>query len=145
MEPTWSTKKMESPADCGAVDASLSQSTQSSREIGDTTSTTIEGDESTLDSVEESSTRVAEVDDEETPIKRNSHDYHDNAGGLGDDCGDSMEVSEGADVQKGEGVGEREEKENVAEGPSSGEVPLPSKLQRFYFESDTLALKNNPE
>ena len=139
---------MESPADCGAVDASLSQSTQSSRETGDTTSTTIEGDESTLDSVEESLTGVAEDDDEETTIKRNSRDIddHDDAGGLGDDCGDSMEVSEEADVQKGEGVGEGgEEKENVAEGPSSGEVPLPSKLQRFYFESDTLALKNNPE
>ena len=43
---------------------------------------------------------------------------------------------------------EREECSKTVPGPTAGataEVPSLAKRPRFFFESDTLALKNNPE
>ena len=62
----------------------------------------------------------------------------------GEACGDAMEVVERASVQEEEGEGRREAEGQATTTPSEAVAP-PTKLQRFYFESDTLALKNNPE
>ena len=64
----------------------------------------------------------------------------------GEECGDAMEVVERADVQEEEEEGERRREAGGQGTTTSNEAAAPpSKLQRFYFESDTLALKNNPE
>ena len=125
-------------------DASVSQPTQSLSESGGTTSTTIEGDRLTLESTEgESAANLAQI------IKREEGGNvisQDDEGSQGEADMDICEESEDAEeVEMKDGVVKGEEKGGMDSGSTTSEIPVPSKLQRFYFESDTLALKNNPE
>ena len=65
-------------------------------------------------------------------------------GGRGEGGGyeNAMEAAERAGARE---EGERGREDTGKDNTVSKELPQPSKLQRFYFESDTLALKNNPE
>ena len=117
-------------------DGSLSQSTQDVVKAGGIASTALEGDTPAVGPAEGKPT--ADVDDEGDKEQEREPVIIslDDSRGLVDDNGDTMETAE---ESKGEVV-----VEGGGEGPSS--VPCStSKLQRFYFESDTLALKNNPE
>ena len=116
-------------------DGSLSQSTQGLVKSEGITTTTAEEDKPTAVAVEGNPTN--KVDNEGSKEQDGEALITlDDSRGLVDDNGDAMETSEGS---KGEVEGE-----TGREGPSSGPCST-SKLQRFYFESDTLALKNNPE
>ena len=121
------------------ADVSLSQSTN---EPGDTTSSTIEGDKSTLESTEgECEAKLSQCVDR-AEEERGDVISGDNDGSQGEDDMDICEESEDAQESSSLVEGERGGMES---GPTISEIPIPSKLQRFYFESDTLALKNNPE
>lgn len=116
-------------------DGNLSQSTQGLIKAEGIASTVAEGDKPTVGVAEGKPTAV--VDDEgDKEQEREAVISLDDSRGLVDDNGDTMETAE---ESKGAVEGEAD-----GEGPST--VPCStSKLQRFYFESDTLALKNNPE
>ena len=117
-------------------DGSLSQSTQGLVKAEGIASTEVEGNKPSVGAAEEKP--IAEADDEgEKEQEREAVISLDDSRGLVDDIGDTMET---ADESKGEVEGEA-----GGEGPSSVPPCSTSKLQRFYFESDTLALKNNPE
>ena len=139
------------------VDLSLFQSTDTSKKAIDTASTTaglniplpatVKNEPCVADSVEEK----RKDEGREDVISR------DDDRGLGKECESAMEVIEGAGLEEVK-LEEEEEEEEGGKGESaegeiaadvkestSSQVTLPSKLQRFYFESDILALKNNPE
>ena len=123
-------------------DASLSQSTESPSEPGDTTSPAVEGERPILDS-----TGVESVANLAQSVKRGEGESgQDDEGSQGEADMDICEESEDAEESETkDGVAKGEEKGGMESGPTTSEIPVPSKLQRFYFESDTLALKNNPE
>lgn len=124
---------------------SVSQSTQSHSDPGDITSTTLEGDKSVLESTESDPVaNLAQI------VKREERENvvisQDDEGSQGEADMDICEESEDAEeIETKDGMVKGEEKGGMESGLTTSEIPVPSKLQRFYFESDTLALKNNPE
>lgn len=143
---------MSTPDSPSGLSLSQPVAAQSSVKAGGPTSTGIEGDKPAPATVKEDCMPPIVVVSEEVvgkaQVEAGITINRDNDRSSGDVGGDVMEVSEGAAVEEKEeertrSRGEREEG-TKRDGPST-EVSLPSKLQRFYFESDTLALKNNPE
>ena len=125
-------------------DANLSQSAKSPGESGSITTTTTVGEKSVFEStgVEPlaQSVKRAREEGESDVISQ------DDEGSQGEADMDICEESEDAEEwsETKDGI-VKEETGGMEPGPTTSEIPVPSKLQRFYFESDTLALKNNPE
>ena len=123
-------------------DANPSQSAKSPGELGGTTSTAIAGEKSAFEStgVEPLAQSVKREEGESDVISQ------DDEGSQGEADMDICEESEDAEEwsETKDGI-VKEETGGMEPGPIASEIPIPSKLQRFYFESDTLALKNNPE
>ncbi len=126
-------------------DANLSQSTKSPDESESITSTAVAGEKSVfkLTGVESVATLVQSIKKEEGESGIISQD---DEGSQGEADMDICEESEDAEewTETKDGI-VKEETGGMEPGPTTSEIPIPSKLQRFYFESDTLALKNNPE
>ena len=108
-------------------DERLSQSTQDLVEARGTAISPAEGEGEGEEG--KAATDPSEEDKEQTITLLNDR-------GPEDESGDAMELEE---ESRGEAEGE------AGGGGASSLPPFPSKIQRFYFESDTLALKNNPE
>ena len=138
------------------VDLSLFQSTDTSKDARDTASTTAGLNISLPATVKDEPCVADSVEEKRKDEGREDVISRDDDRGLGKECESAMEVIEGAGLEEVKleeeeeeegGKGESEEGEIAADvkESTSSQVTLPSKLQRFYFESDILALKNNPE
>lgn len=134
-------------------DASLSQSAERHSELGDTAvNTAIAGEVAAFeaDSVANLAQSVKrELEEGEDDVISQDDERSQGEADM-DICEESEDAAEleeeEGETKDGINIATKEEEIGGMEsGPTSSEIPVPSKLQRFYFESDTLALKNNPE
>jgi hypothetical protein len=137
---------MDSSSTLSSRDANLSQPTKSPGKSGSITSTAVAGEKSVFEStgVESVATLPQSIKKEEGESGIISQDDEGSQGEADMDiCEESEDAEEWTETKDGMIV--KEETGGMEPGPTTSEIPIPPKLQRFYFESDTLALKNNPE
>lgn len=136
-------------------DASLSQSAERHSELGDNAvDTATAGEVAAFDAIEADSVanlaqsvkRELEEGEDDVISQDDERSQGEADMDICEESEDAAELEEEGETKDGINVATKEEEIGGMEsGPMSSEIPVPSKLQRFYFESDTLALKNNPE